>query len=567
MKKVRRKLVLWIFFLVVMMGFAGAQPHISSAFVLEGEWTLKKYPEGFQQQGMVGCVEENVLYCCHRRGFQNKESGYSAVVTMVDLTTGEETDIALTLPERKVNASIARKYWIRGICVEGNRLFLLIQNGILVYQKGKGNRYEFAKRIDSELPDRLQSRDGKLTVVERVPEEGRFVIRRQHDRTGPLDSVFDAQLPGSFMIQYEPNGFVKMTDSSLFFLASPMLRIEKYSCQGDLQAVVEPHISGWEAMPEAVMKTLSAMPYGSDRAMYTFSQGKKYSFPLEISLLRDSILWLSYHHYDCSENREQILSTLVHYDAKGTVKKVEGPYSHFFMQDSLIGNEAFPLYYARRELCLQVTDRDRLVQVVREAPVEWRGKTGRQYSDSAERYFANGNPEIRVRVARLRTAEPTRTCVVGSLGMRMYDGSEADTTLLRATKAVFVVNNPPQCHSCEGSLLAFLQSVDTADCKIYVVFNNADSYLAKRDQIENVRQHLSVPFIPLFVPTSAKDIFLGTLGVANYPALLLKDMGSDKAVILSNEQIFTEDLTRSALKRDFVRNFTAFLHHGGSAGK
>lgn len=563
----KKYLFLWLLCLVGIDMRVVAQPHISMAFNLESEWTLAEGSDKIQPQGMVGCVDDDVLYFCYRRGFQNKEEGYKATVTTVELSTGRKDCFSLSLPEKKVNVVVARKYWIRGICVDGSRLFLLTQGGVLAYQKGRGNRYEFVGRFDSDLPDRVLSVNGKLTVVERIPEDGRFVVRRQHDRTGTLDSVFDMRLPGPFMLQYDPNGFARMAKGSLYFLASPELRIEKHSYDGTLQAVIEPQIPEWRAMPKEMVEKISAMPYSSDRAMYTFSQGKEYSFPLEINPLNDSIVLLSYHHCHQPEKKEQMLSVFVHHDTAGRVKKVDGPYTHFFPQDSVIGKEAFPLYYARRELCLQVTDGNRVVQVVREAPVEWRGMTGRQYAASVERYFADHTPVVRVRVAELRTGGAERKCDIGNLGLQTYDGRDFQPRDFSLTKAVFLVNNPPQCHTCEASLLDLFNSVDTSACKIFIVFNSADGFLAKRDRVANVRQYLKVPFVSLFVPTEAKDAFLKEMAASVYPIVLLKDTGDEKASIHLNEQIFTENLTSSALKKEFVRKILSFLHRNDGVGK
>lgn len=563
----KRYLFLWVLCLVVIDVQVVAQPHISVAFELESEWTLPKDSDKIQPQGMVGCVGDDVLYFCYRRGFQDKEEGYTATITTVELSTGRKDCFSLRLPEKKVNSVIARKYWIRGICVDGGQLFLLTQSGVLAYQKGRGNRYEFVGKFDSDLPDRVSSEDGKLTVVERIPEDGRFVVRRQHDRTGMLDSVFEMRLPGPFMIQYDPNGFVKIAEGALYFLVSPELRIEKYAYNGDLQAVIEPQISEWTPMPDELVRKISAMPYSSNRAMYIFSQGKEYSFPLEISPLNDSIVLVAYHHYHRPERKEQMLSVFVHHDTAGRVKKVDGPYNHFFPQDSVIGNDAFPLYYARRELCLQVTDGNRVVQVVREAPVEWRGMTGRQYADAVDRYFADHPPVVRVRVAKLRTVGAERKCDIGDLGLQTYDGMGFQSRDFSSTKAVFIVNNPPQCHNCEASLLSLLNSADTSVCKIFVVFNSANSFLAKKDQMANVRQYLKVPFVPLFVPTEAKDAFLNEMDASVYPIVLLKEAGEESASIHLNEHIFTETLTSSALKKEFVRKFLLFLHRNDGVGK
>lgn len=554
-----------IFVLFMMMGIAGAQPHISTAFILEDEWTLKESSERFPLQGMVGCVEDNILYFCHRRGFQNKENAYKAVVTRINLSTGEESGFTLCMPEKKANVSLARKYWIRGICVEGDQLFIMVQNAVLVYQKGKGDRCEFVKRIDVDLPDRLDLDNGRMTIVERVPEEGRFVVKKRSDRSVALDSVMAVNLPAPFMIQYEPNGFVKMAAGSLYFLAAPNLRIEKYSFKGDSRVDIEPLIPGWVPIPEELVRKISEMPYSSDRALYTFSHTKEYSFPLEVTPLCDSVLLLSYHQYDSIEKKEGIFTALIAYDQTGRVTRVE-PYTHFFPADSVIGKDAFPLYYAQRELCLQVTDGDRIVQIVREAPVEWRGQTGQQYIGSAERYFADHPPVVRVRVARLKTNVAEHSCNIGELGLRTYNGEIYDGSEHRDKKVVFILHNPPQCHDCEESLLDIMNTLDTAKYKLIVVLCNADSYLAKQDQMTNVRKNVKISFLPLFVPSDNKDNFLETLGAKSFPAVLLKEAGTMEGTVLFGRQIFGNGHS-SVPSQAFIQKIKQFIYGKGGAGK
>lgn len=554
-------ILLWLTLLPMM-----AQPHLSQAFELEEEWTLNPNNDVFQPQGMLGCVADNVLYCCHRRGFQDKANEFRATVSTIDLSTGALADYAVPLPEKKANASSARRYWIRGICIDDGRLYLSVQNAVLVYQKGKGNRFEFLKRIPADLPDCLSLKHGQLAAVERVPEEGRFILKQQGGHGSVMDSVMGLQLPGPFMLQYEPNGFVRQTGDSLYFLASPELRIEKYSHKGELLAVIRPQLPSWRAIPDEVIQKIAAMPYGSDRAMYTFFQTKEYSFPLALYPLNDSVIMLSYHQCDTVEKKEQVLTALVCYREHGEVSWVK-PYSHFFAEDSVIGDEMFPLYYAQRELCLMVTDGEHLVQVVREAPVEWRGRTGRAYADSVDLYFADGLPMFRVRVSKLRAGAAERRFPIGDLGVCTYDGQTVAGTEFVSSKVIFIVNNPPQCHNCEESLFSFVNTLDTASCKVCVVFNNADSYMAKRDQIENTRKQLAVPFIPLFVPTKGKGEFLQKLNVRNFPVVLLKETNETEVSVIPNELIFSENPTVSKIRGGFVRKIARFVNRKGGAGK
>lgn len=543
-----------------------AQPHLSEMFELEAEHLLDTDSKVFQAQGMVGCVDGDALLCCHRRGFQNKETGYKAEVVAIDLITGKMSGFLLPLPEKKANAPTARKYWIRGFFVAGNQLLVTTQNEVLVYHKGKANRCEFVRRIPADLPDLLFWRNGTLASVERVPEEGRFVIKRQGERVLEWDSVTGLQLRAPFLLQYEPNGFVDGAGNCLYFLDSPDLRIEKLSLEGETLAVIRPQIPGWQALPDELVRKISSMPYGSDRAMYTFYHTKEYSFPLKVHPLCDSILMLSYHHYDPSVKQEQMLTTLVYYDKEGKSFRVS-PYSHFFAEDSVIGSNMFPLYFAQRELCLQVEDGDRIVQVVREAPVGWRGKTGRAYADSVENYLSSGLPEYRVRVAKLKACSSERRCVIGSLGLQTYGGSAFDGKELARSKVIFVVNNPPQCHDCEESLFGFISAIDTSLCKVCVVFNNADSYLAKQDMVDKVQKRLSVPFTPLFVPTEEKEGFIKKLNGRNFPVVMLKEAGGEEAVVVAEKEIFAEGVAVSRLQEGFVRKVMLFLHRNASAAK
>ena len=554
-------ILLWLEFAPIM-----AQQHLSKAFELEEEWTLNSENGIFQPQGMVGCVNSDVFFCCHRRGFQNKEEDFRATVCAIDLTTGRQTYFSVSLPEKKANAAVARRYWIRGICVEGNRLYLSVQNAVLVYQKGKGNRYEFIEKISADLPDCLSLENGKLATVERVPEEGRFILKQQGEHGAVRDSVMGLQLPGPFMLQYEPNGFVEQSNNALYFLASPELRIEKYSPDGELRAIICPNLPGWRPIPEELVRRISNMPYGSDRAMFTFFHTKEYSFPLAVHPLSDSILILSYHQYDTVEKKEKMLSSLIRYGKEGEVQRVES-YSHFFPEDSIIGRDRFPLYFAQRELCLHVTNGERIVQVVREAPVEWRGRTGRTYSDSVDCYFADGDPVFRVRVAKLRPDAAEKRCHIGDLGLRTYEGVTVTDGDLGLSKVIFIVNNPPQCHNCEEKLFSFLSTLDTTLCKVCVVFNNADGYMAKRDQIESVRKHITVSFTPLFVPSEGKEEFMNMLNVSSFPMVLLKEAGEIEVMTVPNEFIFVENPTVSKLQEEFVRKITRFINGKGGVRK
>ena len=69
---------------------------------------------------------------------------------------------------------------------------------------------------------------------------------------------------------------------------------------------------------------------------------------------------------------------------------------------------------------------------------------------------------------------------VESLTFCDYDGNDFSTEQISRQKALFMVNNAPQCHGCAESIYAFLAKIKFKTANLYIVNMAADSYLEKR---------------------------------------------------------------------------------------
>jgi len=550
------KIKLILFAICTSCAFAlHSQSHISNAFCLEKEWVLPSDGTDRSFNGLVGCTDGEHLFFCHRQGFQDKTQQYRASLFVVDLNTGKEESFHIAFPEKKASPLAARKYWIRGLSVKDDQLFLLTQDAVLTYQKGRGQEYTVCKVIPCDLPTHFIETDGNYFIVEKVPEEGKFVMKKFSPKGVFLDSICQWSLSAPFMLQYEPNDFLSLSESGICFLDSPFPIIHQHLWNGSEKDKHFLPVPQWNPMPEEFVKKVSAMPYGSERAMYVFSHSQKYSFPLAIHLLRDNMFLIRYHTMDTLSRKERIVSAVVKCEKGGQISSIT-PYSHYFASDSIISENAFPLYYAQRELCLNVQKGEFVVQIVRETPVEWRRKMGKDFYDSTEAYFYKKEPIIRVRTARLKWGVGSKMCPMDSLHLKTADGQKY---VSNEKRTIYVVNNPPQCHSCEENIYQLLNSMDTNLCQIAVVTMGVNGALARRDNVDYVKGHLNIPFIPLYVDSNEQQAVLETLQQSYYPMLLLREEEDTRGMIVPNANIFSDDGVSSTLNPDFKKKMKLFM--------
>lgn len=147
---------------------------------------------------------------------------------------------------------------------------------------------------------------------------------------------------------------------------------------------------------------------------------------------------------------------------------------------------------------------------------------------------------------------------VESLTFCDYDGNDFSTEQISRQKALFMVNNAPQCHGCAESIYAFLAKIKFKTANLYIVNMAADSYLEKRMLLQEQVERIGQSFDALYIKPREKIRFLETLGEQTYPLLLLYWKGGTMARVITNEEIFTDDLRFSDLRPEIqalLKNF------------
>ncbi len=147
---------------------------------------------------------------------------------------------------------------------------------------------------------------------------------------------------------------------------------------------------------------------------------------------------------------------------------------------------------------------------------------------------------------------------VESLTFCDYDGNDFSTEQISRQKALFMVNNAPQCHGCAESIYAFLAKIKFKTANLYIVNMAADSYLEKRMLLQEQVEIIGQSFDALYIKPREKIRFLETLGEQTYPLLLLYWKGGTTARVITNEEIFTDDLRFSNLRPEIqalLKNF------------
>ncbi len=147
---------------------------------------------------------------------------------------------------------------------------------------------------------------------------------------------------------------------------------------------------------------------------------------------------------------------------------------------------------------------------------------------------------------------------VESLTFCNYDGNDFSTEQISRQKALFMVNNAPQCHGCAESIYAFLAKIKFKTANLYIVNMAADSYLEKRMLLQEQVERIGQSFDALYIKPREKIRFLETLGEQTYPLLLLYWKGGTTARVITNEEIFTDDLRFSDLRPEIqalLKNF------------
>ncbi|MCQ2279927.1 MAG: hypothetical protein MJZ49_03870, partial [Bacteroidales bacterium] len=348
---------------------------------------------------------------------------------------------------------------------------------------------------------------------------------------------------------------LKAIDTTLFFVAAPSPIIQRFDLRGRKTGEVRLEVADWNEMPEDYIKSVREMPYCGDRAIHVFKTSTEYSFPLELFPMNDTTFLLSYHQYNLELNKFEIRFLWVKMNAHLEVLEQKELHSKFAADHRFQAGE-FPFLYADRALVRMLASHERIVQIVKTSETTFEGKTQQEYDSEQEKFFENNAPILKVRVFHVKNNLPR----VQRSDIRFcnYDASPLPWDSIPSQYAVFLVNNPPQCHACEDELRQYLNTLPFEKSSLYVVDAKVNDFLSKKECLEKNRTSLHVPCKSLFVPREATDLFSQLFSDFQFPLLLLYDRSADTLMVLSGKNLFPEDPWKQGLQdepKELLRRF------------
>lgn len=530
-----------------------AQEPLSHYFYLESETDLPESSCAAQPGKLIGCMDEDALYLCNAEVIGTRKKGGVATVERWNLATMTATTHKVPLPPREGNSLMQNRYWLYAIAAHGQRLLLTTSDQLL--------EYELARNGDARLLHAYPFPDADfgyfdshgVKAVAQVNDAGFTLLE---PAAGRLDSVAHLALPAAFLLQFRPNALLKPYGNQLFFIPTPLPQLLKLDAQGKQQAETSWEPPGWQPLPDDYIREVQAMPYSGARAMHIFQTSTPYSFPLELYVLDDTTFLITYHQYDSMADILKTPLLLLRTDRAG--RETENvQLTSEFEKDHLLTEDEFPFYYAHRALALMVGGNRCIVQVVKSSPEPYTSRTQSDYEEAQHRFFTDHPPVMKIRVLRMKPDLPQVDC----RELPIVDGKGApfrwDTLPHRRT--VLVVNSPPQCHACEEGLYACLNNIAMSDSTLYIVERKCPDPLCRRERLQQMRQHLTAPFTPLYVPPADDKKLAQLLGQRHYPLVLLIDTATGSATVLSDSQLFPDDPTQSTVRPEARREISRFL--------
>lgn len=374
--------------------------HISNYFKLENQLTLTQYTEEESSKELVGYGDEQYIYFCKKRAFQNKETNYDAIIYTVNYKNGLQSTLRLPFPEDKKSLGNARKYWIYGISAYKDTILLATQTSNLLYTYENGI-WKLANSISISNSDFSWLHQQHIYTISEDNSHG-FKLWRAPLNEKSMTEVCKFNLLAHFLLQYGPNGFIKPDQKgNLYFINAPEMALHKYNIDGELLASCPIELPEWAPMSSDYINKINAMPYSSDRAMYAYFQSAKFSFPLEVLPINDNTFLLSYHHYDTIQQKESLKMLFIKIDHKWEHSQYERCTSTFSLNE-IIDEEAFPIYTYQPELCLSLSIPNGVAQISKETMIDCHGMTGEEYVRAKEQFLNTHKPIMTLNIIKLK---------------------------------------------------------------------------------------------------------------------------------------------------------------------
>lgn len=504
--------------------------------------------QGMPQRNFLATVHQDRLYFCHRKSFRAQGKDYRCVLHLVDLKTFQQDTISLSYPTDSPSwKRDAQSTCIYAMSFEKDRLLLVCDNQLLVYTC-KSGEYKFLQRVFCRgvCAGYLYQDEIYAIVDDKEKREFRWLCYGK-DMEKDIRLVRTLLQPAAFLLQFDPNRYIFVNQENLYYMPPGSNEIMKYTLQGSLQDSIAYKVPGWKPLPQELLQRIHALPYGVERIYCALNQQyRQYSFAKTIDPLSDSLILLSVNLGDAS--RQQQLAVMRLHKTKAGWRQDFCTLA-VFDTGKVYNADYFPVsYHLSNDNLMVYPYRNQLLQLLMTTEEEsYMGRSVMQYRRDKDAWFKNHDPVVKLRVQTLKN----------ELTFYDFDNQRVSLDELGKDKLVLMINRQPQCSTCQKKILQFLSSVDSSQVKLLCFMGEVDSYLFRRQQLQQLASICPQFYQPLY------GIFGEDYGALreckSYPALLLWQNNFGFVGMFGTDEVFTSDYNTYEFSASFLETFQSFV--------
>jgi hypothetical protein len=437
-------------------------------------------------------MHNEFLFVTTRRAFVDTiQSGYAKVITINTFTETEEIYYILPSPEYLQNGGILSRIWIWTIAVSDSLLFVVVDEGIWVYNYTHDKKYEYLKTISVKEIAKLEIVDNYLHAF--IDNNDGFNWVKINLMNDEIENVRKLVLKNSFFLQISPVKIISITNNTLYLLQQNTPSIEKYSLTGELLATYDLEIPNWNRIPDEITQKLDSIENKTEK-LHALSKFQVF----EYHFMHFFYVFSSERFFLIAVDKNKSTETFItpyFIQIVGDSTIIE-PYSVKLPENEKFGEKYFPFLTPRAEGNLIFAQSNNYItQINQGSSVTWQNKTQKEFRYDVNQYHRDNDP-----IEKMETYRFVKNYIhADSILFLDYDNLVFNLNDIKSEKAIFIISQNPQCATCIKLLWNLFSNKTDPDVEIYAVASNCPTYLLKKEKIKETNVFLKTEYTPLFI--------------------------------------------------------------------
>ncbi len=535
--------------------------HISSKFHTDTSFALKYYTESIDSREIVGSVNNEILYFCRNKAYQLDTIKHNARIYSIDLKTKEQSYFDLEYPQlKKTIYGGIRNFWITGLAFSKNKLAVFAQDKSIIYHKISEGNYKYQQSFYLYEVRYGYFYQEYLYVFQNNNNDG-YTLFRYDTTEYKKEKIKDFTFEAPFIRQFFPNRYLSIQEDCFYILESNRPAYKVYDLTGELiDSVVFSTEYPWQAIESSFIKETMKLNYGVERIYYALRFIKQKSYPCKIFPFKEEQSLIVYHQFDKEKERERYFLAWIEQNKDSVIAKSQQFRSLIYDQD-LLSDSLFPIHFMQGVNCLTIPYKNTLIQISKEPGCEIKGKSGAAYMLQKEEYFRDYPPIITARFMTIKEEKPSLV-IFDSLLVKDYYNNNYYLRSKQAEKWILLFQPPIYCHGCLNYILSYFNKieVDTSRLAFGILMDDVQSYLLKRETMKDIFTYFQKPYYSCYLKEQERKDFFNRLKIrGRVPLVMMLDFSKGTVILLDDEKIFTDDVTRFEFRKSFREEVSRFL--------